>query len=93
MKFTELRMVCLNLDRRPDRKLQAWRQFRREGLGVKRIAAMDAVGIQDARGWRNVGARACALSQRVAWRWARRERLTDDGTFLGVAGALASRLN
>ncbi len=65
-------IFCLNLDRRPDRKLQAWRQFRREGLAVKRIAALDAVGIEDARGWRNVGARACALSHRLAWRWAQR---------------------
>ncbi len=65
---------CLNLDRRMDRKLQAWAQFRREGLEVERLAAPDAVemGIEERRGFRGVGPRACAAAHRLAWREARR---------------------
>ena len=63
---------CLNLARRPDRKLQAWQQFRREKLEVGRIAAPDAANVMEARGWRNKGARACAAAHRLTWREARR---------------------
>ncbi len=72
MKFENLRAFCLNLARRPDRRLQAWRQFRREGLEVERVVAADALGIDEGRGWRNKGARACAAGHRLAWRQGRR---------------------
>ncbi len=72
MKLTELPMFCLNLDRRPDRKLRAWGQFRRQRMKVDRLTACDAVGIQDPRGWQHRGARACAASHLLAWRAARR---------------------
>ena len=45
--------VCLNLARRPDRRIQAWEQFRREGLSVDRLVAPDAMNVRDCRGWRN----------------------------------------
>jgi GR25 family glycosyltransferase involved in LPS biosynthesis len=64
----------LNLNRRPDRRLWAQGEFRREGVGVERISALDACNLEDARGWRNVGARACALGHRMAWRKARQNQ-------------------
>ena len=70
--LADTRMFCLNLARRPDRKLQAWQQFRREKLDVARIVAPDAMHVTEARGWRNKGARACAAAHRLAWREARR---------------------
>ncbi len=63
---------CLNLDRRPDRRIQAGHQFRKAGIEVQRISAPDAAGIDEARGWRNKGARACALGHRLCWRAARK---------------------
>lgn len=65
---------CLNLDRRPDRKLRAWEQFRREGMTVERLAAPDAaeMGITEPRGYEKIGPRACAAAHRLAWREARR---------------------
>ncbi len=65
-------ILCLNLARRPDRRIQAWQQFRREKLDVARIVAPDAMHVTEARGWRNKGARACAAAHRLAWREARR---------------------
>lgn len=64
--------TCLNLARRPDRKLRAWHQFRREKLTVARVLAPDALGLHGPRGYRNDGARACAAAHRLAWREARR---------------------
>ena len=66
-------IYCLNLARRPDRRIQAWQQFRREGLEIARLIAPDAMSVTEARGWRNKGARACAAAHRLAWREARRE--------------------
>lgn len=67
---------CLNLDRRPDRKLRAWEQFRREGLAVERLPAPDAaeMGITETRGYEKIGPRACAAAHRLAWREARKQR-------------------
>jgi len=67
-------IVCLNLDRRPDRRLRAWEQFRREGLTVERLSAPDAaeMGIAQPRGYSKAGPRACAVAHRLAWREARR---------------------
>lgn len=59
VKIGTLPILALNLDRRPDRRMRAWAQFRREGLEVERVRALDAVGIAECRGWRNAGARAC----------------------------------
>ena len=59
---------CLNLSRRPDRRLREWSQFRREELKVKRLEAPDAFAVAEARSWRNKGMRACALAHRLAWR-------------------------
>ena len=69
---------CLNLDRRPDRRLRAWEQFRREGLEVDRLRAPDAaeMGVTEARGFEKVGPRACAVAHRLAWREARRRLMT-----------------
>jgi hypothetical protein len=39
---------CLNLARRSDRRLRAWGEFRREGLDVVRVEAMDAVEFERA---------------------------------------------
>ncbi len=66
--------VCLNLERRPDRRLRAWAQFRREGLSVERLEAPDAAQMEGLRPkqFRGVGPRACALAHRLAWREARR---------------------
>jgi len=66
--------LCLNLDRRPDRRLWAWEQFRREKLDVQRVAAPDAAGlcIREKRHFEDVGPRACAIAHRLAWREARR---------------------
>jgi hypothetical protein len=68
---------CLNLTRRPDRRILAWTQFRRSGLHVERVDAPDAVTITEERGWRNKGNRGCALGHRMAWRMGRK---------LGLAG-------
>lgn len=59
---------CLNLERRPDRRIQAWRQFRRERLNVKRFDAHDSVNVCNPKGYRNIGARACSLGHRSIWR-------------------------
>src|SRR6188508_2165607 len=69
---TDFPIHCLNLSRRPDRRLQAWQQFRRDGLTVHRTVAPDALPISEPRGWRNKGARACAAAHRLGWRAARR---------------------
>jgi hypothetical protein len=42
MEFQNLPAFCLNLTRRPDRRLQAWQQFRRDVLEVARIEAPDS---------------------------------------------------
>ena len=63
---------CLNLARRPDRRIRAWDQFRREGLEVTRLLAPDAMGCTEPRAYRNEGARACGLAHRLAWRQARK---------------------
>lgn len=68
---------CLSLNRRPDRRIRAWEQFRREDLVVKKIAAPDAASVTEARGWKNTGARACALGHRKAWRAALRKGQSD----------------
>ncbi len=65
-------VTCINLARRPDRRLRAWGQFRKEGLKVERLVAVDALGVSEARGFHHVGARACAASHRMAWRAARK---------------------
>jgi GR25 family glycosyltransferase involved in LPS biosynthesis len=65
---------CLNLDRRPDRRLRAWDQFRRAQLDVERLAAPDAVEMRiiESRGYEKPGPRACAAAHRLAWRSAER---------------------
>jgi len=70
--YADFPIYCLNLARRPDRRIQAWQQFRREGMDVQRITAPDALPVTEARGWRNKGARACAAAHRLAWRAARK---------------------
>jgi len=62
----------LNLDRRPDRRLAAWQQFRKQRLEVTRIRAPDAAAITDTRGWMLKGYRACAAAHRLAFRAARK---------------------
>ncbi len=65
-------VTCLNLARRPDRKLRAWGQFRKAGLKVERMLAVDALNVTD-KVWHNhVGNRACTASHRLAWRAARK---------------------
>jgi GR25 family glycosyltransferase involved in LPS biosynthesis len=61
-------LYCLNLKRRLDRRLTVSVQFRRQGLKVSVLSAPDAAIDCDMRGWRNKGARACALGHRMAWR-------------------------
>jgi GR25 family glycosyltransferase involved in LPS biosynthesis len=63
-------IVCLNLDRRPDRRLRAWEQFTREGLRVERVSAPDAAEMSrvSRRRYEKVGPRACAVGHRIAWR-------------------------
>ena len=67
-------IVCLNLDRRPDRRLRAWEQFTREGLNVERLSAPDAAEMScvTSRRYEKTGPRACAVGHRMAWREARR---------------------
>lgn len=72
MPMSDFPIFCLNLARRPDRRLHAWQQFRREGLKVEKVVAPDAMPVTESRGWRNKGARACAAAHRLAWRAARR---------------------
>lgn len=43
-------------------------QLKKTALGSNRVVAIDSLGIHDARGWRNTGARACAASHQRAWR-------------------------
>jgi Glycosyltransferase family 25 (LPS biosynthesis protein) len=71
MKIADLPAWCLNLDRRPDRRLRAWDQFRRHRMKVTRVAGMDAAAVEEARGYGHKGHRACALGHRLAWRQAR----------------------
>ena len=68
MRLVEMPMYGLNLNRRQDRKLRAWGQFRQQGLKVTRLAAPDAAGMEDARGWITPGIRACCAAHRLAWR-------------------------
>lgn len=68
MRLTDLPMFCLNLERRRDRRLRAWAQFRQQKLEVRRIGAPDAAGIADRRGWVTPGIRACCAGHRLAWR-------------------------
>ena len=68
MGFGTLPSFFLNLARRPDRRIRTQEQFRREKLDILRVAAPDAVGVMESRGWRNKGARACATGHRLAWR-------------------------
>jgi hypothetical protein len=68
MSCTRRAQFLINLDRRPDRKLSATAVFKRCGLQVGRLSAPDAHFITEERGWRNKGARACALGHKMAWR-------------------------
>jgi GR25 family glycosyltransferase involved in LPS biosynthesis len=61
---------CINLPRRKDRRIRAWTQFKASGLEVNRLDALESLDIKDPRGWRNVGAMACAASHRLAWKQA-----------------------
>jgi GR25 family glycosyltransferase involved in LPS biosynthesis len=67
-------IVCLNLDRRPDRRLRAWEQFSREELSVERLSAPDAAEMSrvSSRRYEKAGPRACAVAHRMAWREARK---------------------
>ena len=69
--------VCLNLERRLDRRLRAWAEFRREGVAVARLVAPDAGEMTQPRTkqYRGIGPRACALAHRLAWREARRQEV------------------
>ena len=67
-------VCCINLSRRVDRRLAAWNVFHLANLTVQRISAPNASSAHGARGWRNIGARACALGHRLAWRAAAREK-------------------
>ncbi len=71
LRLADLPMYCLNLPRRPDRKLRAWGAFRKHGLKVERISALDATGVTDGRGFINAGHRACSTGHRLAWRQGR----------------------
>ncbi len=68
LRLADLPMYCLNLPRRPDRKLRAWGAFRKHGLKVERVSALDASGVTDGRGFINAGHRACSTGHRLAWR-------------------------
>lgn len=71
-------IICLNLDRRPDRRLRAWEQFRREGMTVQRLSAPDAaeMEITEPREYEKTGPRACAVAHRLAWREARKQAVS-----------------
>jgi GR25 family glycosyltransferase involved in LPS biosynthesis len=66
--FLDIPQFCLNLKRRPDRRLRAVSQFRRVGLQVEMIPAPDAISTTQTRGWKSTGLRACALAHRLGWR-------------------------
>lgn len=68
------KVIFINLDRRPDLRIAASNQFRRAGFEAMRLSAPDSAVVQEARGWRNKGARACALGHRLAWRAAHRAK-------------------
>jgi GR25 family glycosyltransferase involved in LPS biosynthesis len=68
LSFHELPKYCLNLARRPDRRLRASSQFRRAGLPVEMIPAPDAICTTQTRGWKSTGLRACTLAHRLGWR-------------------------
>ena len=59
---------CLNLKRRPDRRLRASQQFNDAGLRVKFLMAPDALAASEQRGWKSAGLKACTLAHRLAWR-------------------------
>lgn len=64
-------MACVNLARRPDRRLAAWKQFDRHGLIVARRPAVDARSVRNTRGFESPGVYGCALSHRLVLRDAR----------------------
>lgn len=65
--------ICLNLDRREDRRRHASEMFRMHHLRVRRLAATDGQRCRRLRGWPSAAHRGCALSWRRALRIARRE--------------------
>lgn len=68
LSLPELPLFCLNLERRPDRRLRASSQFRKAGLNVTMIMAPDAILTTRAKGWKSIGLRACTLAHRLGWR-------------------------
>jgi len=60
--------VCLNHRSRPELRLKAWGEFRREGLKVERMPVPEISSRTSARGWSDVRSRGCALGHRLAWR-------------------------
>lgn len=54
-------VFCINLDRRPDRFHQAWAQFRKFGMYVRRFAAIDKTDLPE-NGKISKSELACAMS-------------------------------
>lgn|GEM_PF-3417150 len=61
---------CLNLKRRVDRRLKCRDQFKRFGIEVSFIEALDSLGVVSERSWRNKGSRCCSIGHQLAWRQA-----------------------
>jgi Glycosyltransferase family 25 (LPS biosynthesis protein) len=59
---------CLNLARRPDRRLRAKTCFKREGLTVIFVPGPDKLNTSEPKGWKSTGLRACTLAHRLGWR-------------------------
>jgi glycosyl transferase family 25 len=98
-----MRTYLINLDRRPDRLAAMQAQARREGLGLDRVAALDARTPVAADGWFAPGGplgeiprgdKCCLLSHRMAWELflqsgeAHAVFLEDDVRLAAGAGAL-----
>lgn len=59
---------CLNLHRRPDRRIKANFVLKRAGLIAQFVPSPDALTTSYAKGWKSIGLRACTLAHRCAWR-------------------------
>jgi len=66
--------LCLNLDRRTDRRSRAAEMFRMHRLKVDRWSALDGRKARHARGWENLAQRAMCLSLASMVRRARKEK-------------------
>ncbi|MEO6327228.1 MAG: glycosyltransferase family 25 protein, partial [Thermoanaerobaculia bacterium] len=70
-------IVCINLDRRPDRWQAMESQFRRLGLRVRRFAALEGLATDPNPTGLTLGQLGCAKSHLAVLRWATRRGLTD----------------